>query len=207
MAIRSIILVLLSVVVLNCSIPANAQSYEWARKSIITLDDLSEVPGMVLEPGTYVLKADDNVGGPRTLVQLLNKDESQVLTTFIAVPDNRVRPDSDVVFSFFPGITVGPKPIQTWFYPGEMNGYEFVYPKTRAREIAKSSDDHVMASDAKDSAIVAMTASGTEVPLYDSLSKSSGKAAADDTVQREKPQDPTASQPNAKKSKPMHPKR
>jgi hypothetical protein len=178
--------VLLSVLLLF-STPAHAQ-YEWAKKSVITLNDLCEIPGMVLEPGTYVLKTDDNLNNSRAVIQLLNKDESQIITTFIAVPDHRMRPDSDVVLTFFDGVTVGPKPIQTWFYPGEMNGYEFVYPTARAKEIAKHTDDHVMASAGKDAAIVAVTPSGTQVPLYDAVGKSTaGTAAANDNTQREKP--------------------
>ena len=169
--------------------PAHAQ-YEWAKKSVITLNDLCEVPGMVLEPGTYVLKTDDNLSNSRAVIQLLNKDESQILTTFIAVPDHRMRPDStgsDVVLTFFDGVTVGPKPIQTWFYPGEMNGYEFVYPTSRAKEIAKHTDDHVMASDGKNAAIIAVTPSGTQVPLYDAVGKTGESAAATgDSTQREK---------------------
>jgi hypothetical protein len=205
MALQRITFAALFALLLASTIPAQAQSYEWAKKSVITLEDMSEVPGMVLEPGTYVLKAEDNLNSPRTVVQLLNKDESQILTTFLAVPDNRVRPESDVVLTFFDGVTAGPKPIQTWFYPGEMNGYEFVYPPSRAKEIAKHTQDHVIASDSKESAIVAITPSGTEVPLYDALNKSRKATATQDT-QREKPQETTTSQTSPKKSKRVPPK-
>src|SRR5215467_3573567 len=188
MALHRITLAAVFALLLASTIPAQAQSYDWARKSVITLNDMSEVPGMVLEPGTYVLKADDSLNSPRTVVQLLNKDESQILTTFLAVPDNRLRPESDVVVTFFDGVTSGPKPIQTWFYPGEMNGYEFVYPRPRAKEIAKTTDDHVIASDSKNAAIVAVTPSGTQVPLYDAVGKGGESAAATgDNTQREKP--------------------
>ena len=140
---------------------------------------------MVLEPGTYVLKTDDNLNNSRAIIQLLNKDESQILTTFVAVPDNRMRPDGEVVLTFFDKVTSGPKPIQTWFYPGEMNGYEFVYPTARAKEIAKHIDDHVLASASKDAAIYALTPSGTSVPLYDAVGKAA--TSTSENVQREKP--------------------
>lgn len=187
MSYRGATLAVLFTFLITYTTPAQAQ-YEWAKKSVITLNDLCEVPGMVLEPGTYVLKTDDSLSNSRAVIQLLNKDESQILTSFIAVSDHRMRPDSDVVLTFFTGVTSGPKPIQTWFYPGEMNGYEFVYPIPRAKEIAKHTDDHVMASAAKDDAIVAMTPSGTEVPLYDAIGKSSAKApGTTQTAEREKP--------------------
>src|SRR5215472_15772689 len=200
MALRSTTLAVVFAFLLINSTPAKAQSEEWSKKSVLTLQDSFEVPGMVLKPGTYVLKADDNSGNPRTLVRLLSQDESQTLTTFVAIPDNRMRPESDVVVTFFNGVIDGPKSVQTWYYPGEMNGYEFVYPKTRAKEIAKHTDDHVMASDSKESAIVAVTPSGTEVPLYDAVNKS-GKSTSTQVAQREKPQATTSSTPAAPKKK------
>jgi len=44
---------------------------------------------------------------------------------------------------------------------------EFVYPKARAKEIAKAADTHVMASNSinKDDVIVAITPNGKEVVI------------------------------------------
>ncbi len=98
MSYRGTTLAILFTFLIACTTPAQAQ-YEWAKKSVITLNDLCEVPGMVLEPGTYVLKTDDNLANSRAVVQLLNKDESQILTSFVAVADHRMRPDSDVVLT------------------------------------------------------------------------------------------------------------
>ena len=90
MALRGTTLAVFIAFVFASSIPAQAQYDSWSKKSVITLTDMSEVPGMVLEPGTYVLKADDTLNNSRTTVKLMNKDESQVLATFIGVPDNRL---------------------------------------------------------------------------------------------------------------------
>src|SRR5438874_11715466 len=79
------------------SLSANARTEQWFKKSVVTVTDLSEVPGVVLEPGTYVLKAEEGASSPRTVVQLLNQDESQVLASFMAVPDHRQRPDYDTI--------------------------------------------------------------------------------------------------------------
>jgi len=160
---------------------------QWFKKSVITLTDISEVPGMVIEPGTYVLKADEQSTLSRTTIELLNQDETQTLVTFVAIADHRQRPDYDTLFTYFPGVTSGPRPIQTWFYPGDMNGYEFVYPKTRAKEIAQVTEDHVMASESKEAAIVAVTPNGTEVPVFDSVARSTNKMNSEQ-VTREKPQ-------------------
>jgi len=168
---------------------ANTPAEQWFKKSVVTLTDLSEVPGMVLEPGTYVLRADDTISAERFSIELLNQDETQVLCSFIAVSDHRSRADGDDgVLTFYKGVTSGPKPIQTWYYAGDMNGYEFVYPKIRAKEFARFTDDHVMAMEAKDGPIVAITTNGTEVPIFDGQKKAVTKATATDQVTREKPQ-------------------
>ena len=110
------------------------------------------------------------------------------------------------MITFFSGITEGPRPIQTWFYVGDMNGYEFVYPKTRAKEIAKRADDHVMAAESKDSTtIVAITPNGTEVTVYESKDKTADSASKD-VVTREKPQPPVPNTPASKTKRPRPPK-
>src|SRR5262245_16656222 len=101
------------------SFSSNASAEQWFKKSSFTITESSELPGVVLEPGTYVLKAEEGSSSPRTPVQLFNQDETQLLATFMAVPDHRQRPDYNTVVAFFPNIADGPHPIQTWFHPGE----------------------------------------------------------------------------------------
>jgi len=170
------------------SFSSNASTEQWFKKSAFTITESSELPGIVLEAGTYVLKAEEGSSSPRTVVQLFNQDETQLLATFMAVPDHRQRPDYNTVVAFFPSITDGSHPIQSWFHPGEMNGYEFVYPMHRAKEIAKDVDDHVMASATKEGSIVAVTRSGTEVPIYDPPGAAKAKLTEEPT--RQKPSKP-----------------
>jgi len=202
MVLRSIRLTALVGLFLAVAVPTNAQLDHWFKKSTIRIDDLSEVPGMVLEPGTYVLKTEEVSNSPRATIELLNQDESQRLTSFTAIPDHRQRPESDVVITYFDGITVGPRPIQTWFYLGDMNGYEFVYPKARAKEIAKYTEDHVLGAESKDAAIVAITHTGVQVPIYDAVSKSGKTHSTEaESVTREKPQVPVKKTPRSRQQK------
>jgi hypothetical protein len=203
---RFIILAVFIALSASNALSADMGAAQWFKKSVVTIDDLSEVPGIVLEPGTYILKAEEGSGNPRMTVQLLNKDETQVLGTFTAVPDHRQRPDYDTVIAFFPNITDGPKPIQTWYYPGEMNGFELVYSKQRAKEIAKKTVDHVLASATSEGSIVAVTGNGTEVPIYDAPGQPSGKLKLGEEVQRQKPQDPSgAEKKTPKRPRPRQP--
>jgi len=201
MVLRRVTVAILFALVALGSLQANTQPEQWFKKSVITLTDLSEVPGMVIEPGTYVLRAEEGSHHGRAEIQLLNQDESQVITTFIAVPDHRQRPASDVVLRFFEGVTEGPRPIQSWYYIGDMNGYEFVYPRPRARQIAKYTEDHVMGCDSRDGAILAITASGTEVPVYEATGNAPTKVAVSDEAKREKPQPATAADRKVKRGR------
>jgi hypothetical protein len=141
-------------------------TYEWNKKSTLSVDERVEFPGIVLEPGIYIVKLRENTE-KLSVVQILNAEETQVLATVRAVPDHRMRPDDNSEFTFH-NVGKGPRPVQSWFLSGDLVGLEFVYPKLRAKEIAKQSNDHVMASnEGKEGVIIAVTPNGKEVVFED----------------------------------------
>jgi hypothetical protein len=140
----------------------------WNKKSTLSSDRPLEFPGIVLEPGTYVIRLKENTE-TRGLVEVCNRDESQVLSTVLVIPNHELRPDDNSEFVFFNMPQADPEPVRTWFYSGDLIGLEFVYPEARAKEIAKATDSHVMASNGtdKDDVIVAVTPNGKEVVIDD----------------------------------------
>jgi hypothetical protein len=141
--------------------------FEWNKKSTLNADQRVEFPGIVLEPGVYIVRLKDG-GERRSVIEILNRDETQVVATVIAVPDHQVRPDDNSEFTFHQVKSPGPRPVQTWFYAGDLVGLEFVYPKARAQEIAKASERHVLAlNGTKDGPVVAITPNGKEVVVED----------------------------------------
>ena len=142
----------------------DASSYQWDKKSTLNAEKQVEFPGIVLEPGVYIVRLKES-GEKRSTVEILNKDESQVLATLIAVPDHRMKTDDNAEFLFHEVKTDGPLPVRSWFFSGDLVGLEFIYPKARAKEIAKETDDHVMASNTKDEGIVAVTPNGKEIVI------------------------------------------
>ena len=140
-------------------------SYEWNKKSTLTTQHQVEFPGIVLEPGVYIVKLKES-GDKRSQVQITNQDETQILATVFAVPDHRMRPDDNSEFVFHEIKGDGPVPVRSWFFSGDLVGLEFVYSKERAKEIAKHSDDHVAASNnTREGAIVAITPNGKEIVI------------------------------------------
>lgn len=147
------------------------QGFEWNRKSTLSTERQVEFPGTILEPGIYIIRLRESTER-RSVVQILNRDESQVLASVIAVPDHRARPDDNAEFTFHEVKREGPVPVQTWYFSGDLVGLEFVYPRARARQIAKDADNHVMASNGtKDGVIVAVTPNGKEVVIDDQVTQ------------------------------------
>jgi len=158
---------ILYIALASASISQQYSAYEWNKKTTLSTESPVEFPGLVLEPGNYVVRLREG-GDRRSVVEILNQDETHVLATVVAVPDHRVRPEDSSEFTFHNIKHGGTRPVQSWFYTGDLIGLEFVYPKVRAKEIAKESDDHVMASNGiKDAVIVAVTPNGKEIVIDD----------------------------------------
>lgn len=101
------------------------------HRTRITVNVPWQVPGTTLPAGTYVMRLVETKGGPRTVVQILNKDETRLLATVIAAPAYRSVRTDEPVFHFNETETGGPEPLHTWFYRHSRQGIEFLYPNNR----------------------------------------------------------------------------
>jgi len=88
-----------------------------------------QVPGRVLEPGTYVSKLLDN-DSQRTIVEIYTADRMQLLTMVMAVPAYRLDPPDKTIITFSERPGGAPEALHHWFYPGDTSGIEFIYPKS-----------------------------------------------------------------------------
>ena len=122
---------------------------DWTRKTVITFSQPVETPGVhmkgwaVLPPGTYVFKVLDSASD-RHIVQIFNKDETMIYATILAIPNYRLRATSKTVLTFKETPPGQPDVLRAWFYPGKNFGDEFVYPKTKALELAKVTKSPVL---------------------------------------------------------------
>ncbi len=127
---------------LGAALAPQARADEWNRKTIMTFSAPVELPGVVLPAGTYVFKLADS-SSDRDIVQVFNKEENHLYGTILAIPDYRVEPTDKTVVTFSERPAGSPEAIKTWFYPGDTDGYEFVYPKREAMELAKANKQPV----------------------------------------------------------------
>jgi uncharacterized protein involved in type VI secretion and phage assembly len=107
-----------------------ARADNWDKKIIVTFGDSVEIPGQVLPAGTYVFKLAASMSD-RHIVQIWNRDETQLIATLLTVPDYRFDAPDAPRFEFDERPSNSPMALRTWFYPGESTGEEFVYPSYR----------------------------------------------------------------------------
>jgi len=126
-----------------------AKAGDWNRKTVITLSGPVEIPGVhltgwgVLPAGTYVFKILDSQSD-RHIVQIFNKDESAIYATVLAIPNYRLKATDKTVITFSERPAGQPEALRAWFYPGRNWGEEFVYPKAKALELAKTTNTPVL---------------------------------------------------------------
>jgi hypothetical protein len=98
------------------------------KKTVLAVSEAVQVPGAVLQPGTYVFELPNNPLD-RNIVRVFDEDQSHLLTTFMAIPDYRSTPTNHTVIQLEEREANAPQAIHTWFYAGESDGLEFIYPK------------------------------------------------------------------------------
>ena len=134
---------------LGAAILPNASADTWDRKTVVTFNEPVEIPGPhragwgVLPPGTYVFKILDSQSS-RHIVQIFNKEETQVYATLLAIPNYRLKATDKTVITFSERPVGQPEALRAWFYPGRNWGEEFVYPKAKAVELAKATNQPVL---------------------------------------------------------------
>jgi len=124
---------------------------EWDKKTVITLNEpliVAGVPVVTLEPGTYVIRLVDS-SSDRHIVQIFNKRQDKLFTTVLAIPNYRAEPTENAAFSVWETPGGNPRALRAWFYAGERDGEEFVYPKGLAARIARESASTVVATPAQ----------------------------------------------------------
>jgi hypothetical protein len=147
---------------------ANASA--WNRKTTMTFSGPVEIPGVhlkgwsVLPAGTYVFKIMDSQSD-RHIVQIFNADETQVYATILAIPNYRLKATDKTVITFRERPAGEPEALRAWFYPGRNWGEEFVYPKARAVELAKTANTPVLFTEVEIPVEVAEPIKTTDHPV------------------------------------------
>ena len=139
----------LTVALISAVLAPGARADDWNKKTTVTFSGPVEIPGVhlkgwgVLPAGTYVFKILDSASD-RHIVQIFNKEQTQIYATILAIPNYRLKATDKTVITFRERAAGQPEALRAWFYPGMNWGEEFVYPKSKAVEIAKATNTPVL---------------------------------------------------------------
>jgi hypothetical protein len=103
-----------------------------------------QIPGRVLSAGTYFFRLADS--NDRHLVQIFREDRSLVATLY-SVPRVRDGRDVEVAITLANRGKVQPQAIVAWFFAGETEGHEFLYPNQEEHELAHASQKTFVSGD------------------------------------------------------------
>jgi len=151
---RTVTTMVFSLALISAVFSPGAKADEWNRKTVMTFSGPIEIPGVhlkgwgVLPAGTYVFKILDSQSD-RHIVQIFSQDERTVYATILAIPNYRLKATDKTVVTFRERPAGEPEALRAWFYPGRNWGEEFVYPKARATELAKTANTPVLFMEAE----------------------------------------------------------
>jgi hypothetical protein len=102
---------------------------EWNKKTEFTFSAPVEIPGKVLPAGKYVFELADS-DSDRNVVQVFSEDANgrqSLAASIMAVPAYMDDTPDKPIVHFEERHSGSPEAIQSWFYPGDNTGWEFVY--------------------------------------------------------------------------------
>ena len=111
-----------------------AQETNTSERTFLTYSGAVEMPGVTLQPGTYVFKLADTP--TRNVVQVWDRDEKNMVGHWLFVQAERPQVSGETVVMFKETREGTTPAVQYWYFPGERIGKEFIYPKDQAQRIA-----------------------------------------------------------------------
>src|SRR4030095_116021 len=157
-----------SITVLCMMVSSTSSAQSWNKRTSVTFSAPLEIPGagaQVLPAGTYIFRLLDSQSD-RHIVQVFNAEESHLYATILVVPNYRLGATDKTVMTCAERAAGEPQAIRAWFCPGDNSGQEFVYPKKRAVELAKITNQPVLfVPDEVAANFVAPVRTATEAPV------------------------------------------
>ncbi|MGH9572853.1 MAG: hypothetical protein ACRD40_04895, partial [Candidatus Acidiferrales bacterium] len=176
-------------VVFACSSALHAD--QWDKTTKVTFNEPTQVPGKVLQPGTYTFKL-ANSASNRHIVQIYNEDHTKLITTILAIPNQRLTLSGKTVLTYAEHPSDQPAALEAWFYPGDNFGQQFIYPRSEALQLARLNNEAVPSTGPEEANAQTQTSEQSQAP----------ETAANMTPSEATPQNPA---PQAQAQQPAAP--
>ena len=114
----------------------SAYANTWNQSTELTFNSPVQIPGAVLPAGTYWFVLAD-MPSDRSVVEIFNHNHTCLLATDMTVPTYRDQRTSKTEIRFAERPHGSPVAILQWFYPGRLQGHEFLYRHKEERELVR----------------------------------------------------------------------
>ncbi len=159
--VRTILGLSLVAITLGAS-PAQAQPED--KRTFFTFSAPVALPGVTLPAGRYIFHLVDTTT-TRKVVQVMSEDGKKPFAMMNSITDTRRDAAKDATVAFYETPRGTPAAVKTWWYPGERDGYQFIYPRAQARQIAQKTGKAVLTTKTEDtkSEVTRVDATGNDV--------------------------------------------
>jgi hypothetical protein len=138
---RIVVLSTLAALTLGISGAAQAQPADY--RTYFTFSAPVTLPGVTLPAGKYLFRlADPDTS--RKVISVLSADGKTPLAMLHTIPNQLPQAPRDAEIRFMETSANVPPAIKTWWYPGKSIGYEFIYPRQQALQLAKVTSEPVL---------------------------------------------------------------
>jgi hypothetical protein len=107
-----------------------------------------QLPGVTLPAGRYLFRLADPAGS-RRVISVLSEDGRTPLAMLHTIPNRLLTAPQDAEVRFMETPADVPPAIKTWWYPGRSIGYEFIYPRPQAIQLATLTPEPVLTTSAE----------------------------------------------------------
>jgi hypothetical protein len=153
------------------------------RAVFFTFSQPVALPQVTLPAGKYLFRLADSQTN-RSVVQIYSADGRRLHGMMMTMPTERPTASDNAEIRFMETPAGTPTPVRSYWYPGMRTGWEFIYPRSQAITIAKTSNAPVLTTaadvsgDAMQSAdVVRVDPSGRNAPAEASSGDPSGVAS------------------------------
>lgn len=88
-----------------------------------------------------------NSSSNRHIAEIMNEKMDHLYALTFTVAAEKIKPSGKTVLTFYEGSKDRPQAIRRWFWPGDTDGQEFVYPKNQSEEISARTKERVPEGD------------------------------------------------------------
>ena len=133
----------LTLAVLTLSIAGRAEAQPADYRTYFTFSAPVTLPGVTLPAGKYIFRLADP-DSSRKVINVLSEDGKRSLAMLQTIPNQAMKAPKDAEIRFMETSAKVPPPVKTWWYAGKAIGYEFIYPRKQALELAKATSEPIL---------------------------------------------------------------